>query len=171
MASTSQKQHLRPNILEVLVRWLIILCTALAIVLSSIAVCDGNWLHTAGGRTVGLWHFCRPTSEVVEMADAQPGRSVSQGALGQPQNIAGQEDHGDHSGPAMLSQPSCTTQFGGSGVAGAEVGLGLCRALLTLAVVAAFFGLELQVMSHVSKGLDAARRWQMGSAHSSWCRL
>ncbi|KAM8806913.1 voltage-dependent calcium channel gamma-like subunit [Eudromia elegans] len=42
---------------EALVRSLIILCVAVAVVLSSIAVCDGRWLF-ARRRLFGLWHFC-----------------------------------------------------------------------------------------------------------------
>ncbi|XP_010878527.1 voltage-dependent calcium channel gamma-like subunit [Esox lucius] len=48
----------QPLFLEVLIRSLIILCTALAIVLSSIAVCDGYWLLAGGRRMFGLWNFC-----------------------------------------------------------------------------------------------------------------
>ncbi|XP_062972706.1 voltage-dependent calcium channel gamma-like subunit [Elgaria multicarinata webbii] len=42
---------------ETFIRSLIILCVAIAIVLSSIAVCDGHWLF-AKGKLFGLWHFC-----------------------------------------------------------------------------------------------------------------
>ncbi|XP_069052491.1 voltage-dependent calcium channel gamma-like subunit isoform X1 [Lepisosteus oculatus] len=47
----------KPPFLEIFTRSLIILCTAFAIVLSSIAVCDGHWL-LAEGKMFGLWHFC-----------------------------------------------------------------------------------------------------------------
>ncbi|KAM4608945.1 voltage-dependent calcium channel gamma-like subunit [Polymixia lowei] len=123
----------RTHFLEVLVRSLIILCTALAIVLSSVAVCDGQWLQTAEGHMFGLWRFC--TTEAV---------------VGQ----------NDQKRPASAH---CTTQLGQSGVAGVELGLGLCRSVASLAVVAAIFGLELQVVSQVSEGQDAARRWYLGS--------
>uniref|UniRef100_A0A8C4DV05 Uncharacterized protein n=2 Tax=Dicentrarchus labrax TaxID=13489 RepID=A0A8C4DV05_DICLA len=39
-----------------------------------------------------------------------------------------------------------------------------CRALVSLAVVAAIFGLEFQVISQVSQGQDSACRWILGSA-------
>ncbi|XP_053103831.1 voltage-dependent calcium channel gamma-like subunit [Hemicordylus capensis] len=42
---------------ETFIRSLIILCVAIAIVLSSIAVCDGHWLF-AQRKLFGLWHFC-----------------------------------------------------------------------------------------------------------------
>nr|XP_028599953.1 voltage-dependent calcium channel gamma-like subunit [Podarcis muralis] len=42
---------------EMFIRSLLILCVAIAIVLSSIAVCDGHWLF-AKGKLFGLWHFC-----------------------------------------------------------------------------------------------------------------
>ncbi|XP_072840751.1 voltage-dependent calcium channel gamma-like subunit isoform X1 [Pogona vitticeps] len=42
---------------ETFIRSLIILCVAIAVVLSSIAVCDGHWLF-AKGKLFGLWHFC-----------------------------------------------------------------------------------------------------------------
>lgn len=51
--------HRRPkkSFFETFIRSLIILCVAIAIVLSSIAVCDGHWLFTKG-KLFGLWHFC-----------------------------------------------------------------------------------------------------------------
>lgn len=124
--------------LEVLVRSLIILCSVLSIVLSSIAVCDGNWLRTPRHR-FGLWRFC--TVEYVENVD---GRITAE------QN--------------SQSAPRCTTQLGQSGVEGVEVGMVCCRALLSLAVVAAIFGLEFQMISRLSEGEDSARRWVLGSA-------
>ncbi|XP_009569812.2 voltage-dependent calcium channel gamma-like subunit [Cuculus canorus] len=42
---------------ETLIRSLIILCVAIAVVLSSISICDGRWLF-AKGQLFGLWHFC-----------------------------------------------------------------------------------------------------------------
>ncbi|XP_062908535.1 voltage-dependent calcium channel gamma-like subunit isoform X2 [Mobula hypostoma] len=45
------------SILDVLIRILIILCTATVVVLSSISVCYGHWLF-ADGKIFGLWHFC-----------------------------------------------------------------------------------------------------------------
>ncbi|XP_042314506.1 voltage-dependent calcium channel gamma-like subunit [Sceloporus undulatus] len=51
--------HRRPKRLffETFIRSLIILCVAISVVLSSIAVCDGHWLF-AKGKLFGLWHFC-----------------------------------------------------------------------------------------------------------------
>nr|XP_056717396.1 voltage-dependent calcium channel gamma-like subunit [Euleptes europaea] len=51
--------HRRPkrSFFETFIRSLIILCVAIAIVLSSISVCDGHWLLTKG-KLFGLWHFC-----------------------------------------------------------------------------------------------------------------
>ncbi|XP_055071239.1 voltage-dependent calcium channel gamma-like subunit [Misgurnus anguillicaudatus] len=46
-----------PVFLDLFCRSLIILCTSLSVVLSSIAVCDGHWLR-AGHRMFGLWYFC-----------------------------------------------------------------------------------------------------------------
>ncbi|XP_032880494.1 voltage-dependent calcium channel gamma-like subunit [Amblyraja radiata] len=45
------------SMLDVFVRSLTILCMAIAIVLSSISVCDGHWLF-ADTKIFGLWHFC-----------------------------------------------------------------------------------------------------------------
>ncbi|XP_078084303.1 voltage-dependent calcium channel gamma-like subunit [Mustelus asterias] len=45
------------SVLDTLIRTLIILCTAIAVVLSSISVCSGHWL-LADGKLFGLWHFC-----------------------------------------------------------------------------------------------------------------
>ncbi|XP_066492927.1 voltage-dependent calcium channel gamma-like subunit [Tiliqua scincoides] len=47
----------KKSFFETFIRSLIILCVAIAIVLSSIAVCDGHWLF-AKGKLFGLWHFC-----------------------------------------------------------------------------------------------------------------
>ncbi|XP_075287038.1 voltage-dependent calcium channel gamma-like subunit [Opisthocomus hoazin] len=51
--------HRRPrkSFFETLIRSLIILCVAIAVVLSSISICDGRWLF-ARGQLFGLWHFC-----------------------------------------------------------------------------------------------------------------
>lgn len=51
-----------PFFLEVLCRTLIIMCMALSIVLSSIAVCDGHWLLTKR-HMFGLWFFCEVDTE------------------------------------------------------------------------------------------------------------
>ncbi|KAM9346894.1 voltage-dependent calcium channel gamma-like subunit [Symphorus nematophorus] len=137
-SSPTQKKPHR-LLLEVLVRSLIILCTLLSIILSSIAVCDGNWLQTSGGRVFGLWRFC--TMEPMQRVD---GRITA--------------------GHNNWSPPRCITKLGESDVEGVvEVGIICCRALLTLAVVAAIFGLEFQVISRLSKGEDSARRWILGS--------
>ncbi|KAM3856534.1 voltage-dependent calcium channel gamma-like subunit isoform 1-T1 [Vipera latastei] len=47
----------KKSFFETFIRSLIILCVAIAIVLLSIAVCDGHWLFTKG-KLYGLWHFC-----------------------------------------------------------------------------------------------------------------
>ncbi|XP_048339446.1 voltage-dependent calcium channel gamma-like subunit [Sphaerodactylus townsendi] len=51
--------HRQPkrSFFETFIRSLIILCVAIAIVLSSISVCDGHWLLTKG-KLFGLWYFC-----------------------------------------------------------------------------------------------------------------
>ncbi|KAI4872340.1 hypothetical protein NFI96_002334 [Prochilodus magdalenae] len=56
VAPAAQRKS-RPLFLEVLCRSLIILCVVLAVVLSSIAVCDGHWL-LSDRRMFGLWFFC-----------------------------------------------------------------------------------------------------------------
>ncbi|KAF7709628.1 voltage-dependent calcium channel gamma-like subunit isoform X2 [Silurus meridionalis] len=61
MAPAAQKKS-HPFFLEVLCRTLIILCTTLSIVLSSIAVCDGHWLLSER-HTFGLWFFCDVDTE------------------------------------------------------------------------------------------------------------
>ncbi|XP_048454812.1 voltage-dependent calcium channel gamma-like subunit [Rhincodon typus] len=43
--------------LDTFVKSLIILCTTIAVVLSSISVCSGFWLF-ADRKLFGLWHFC-----------------------------------------------------------------------------------------------------------------
>lgn len=145
-SSLQKKPH--GHLLEVLVRSLIILCTALSIVLSSIAVCDGRWLQTPGGHMFGLWRFC--TAQPVESVD---GRITDEHLM----------DHNQSAFEALAS-PRCTTELGQFGVEGVEVGMGFCRALVSLAVVSAIFGLELQVISRLSEGQDSARRWVLGSA-------
>lgn len=47
----------KKRFVEVFTRSLVILCTSIAVILSSIAVCDGHWLF-AGNKVFGLWHFC-----------------------------------------------------------------------------------------------------------------
>lgn len=42
---------------ESFIRTLIIVCTALAVVLSSVSICDGHWLLEEN-RLFGLWYFC-----------------------------------------------------------------------------------------------------------------
>lgn len=42
---------------ETFIRVLIVLCAAIAVILSSISVCDGRWL-LAHEKLFGLWHFC-----------------------------------------------------------------------------------------------------------------
>ncbi|XP_041056998.1 voltage-dependent calcium channel gamma-like subunit [Carcharodon carcharias] len=45
------------SVLDTFIRTLIILCTAIAVVLSSISVCSGHWLF-ADRKLFGLWYFC-----------------------------------------------------------------------------------------------------------------
>ncbi|XP_025932231.1 voltage-dependent calcium channel gamma-like subunit [Apteryx rowi] len=58
--------HRRPQkaFFEAFIRSLIILCVAIAVVLSSISVCDGRWLF-ARGELFGLWHFCTVSNSSV----------------------------------------------------------------------------------------------------------
>ncbi|KAG7467521.1 hypothetical protein MATL_G00154580 [Megalops atlanticus] len=126
----------RAPFLEVTTRSLIVLCTALAVVLSSIAVCDGHWL-LADGRMFGLWHFC-----IMGKGEQEVGALVAE--LGVP--------------------PNCTTRLGLAGVDGLEAGMSVCRSVVSLAVVGAIFGLELLVMSQVGGDQDSDRRWALGSA-------
>ncbi|VFV20921.1 Hypothetical predicted protein [Lynx pardinus] len=48
--------------LESFIRVLIIVCAALALVLSSVSICDGHWL-LAEDRLFGLWHFCTSSNQ------------------------------------------------------------------------------------------------------------
>lgn len=47
----------RPSFFESFIRTLIIMCAALAVVLSSVSICDGRWL-LAEDHLFGLWQFC-----------------------------------------------------------------------------------------------------------------
>ncbi|KAM5326315.1 voltage-dependent calcium channel gamma-like subunit isoform 3-T3 [Glossophaga mutica] len=47
---------------ESFIRTLIIVCAALAVVLSSVSICDGQWL-LAEDRLFGLWHFCTNSNQ------------------------------------------------------------------------------------------------------------
>uniref|UniRef100_A0A8C3YTH0 Voltage-dependent calcium channel gamma-like subunit n=1 Tax=Catagonus wagneri TaxID=51154 RepID=A0A8C3YTH0_9CETA len=47
---------------ESFIRTLIILCASLAVILSSISICDGHWL-LAEDRLFGLWHFCTTSNQ------------------------------------------------------------------------------------------------------------
>lgn len=66
-------------------------------------------------------------------------------------------------GPRALVLLNCTTLLAQTGTTGLKWGLGLCRFAVSLAVVAAIFSLELHVVSQVSEGRDASRRWVLGS--------
>ncbi|XP_062434843.1 voltage-dependent calcium channel gamma-like subunit isoform X2 [Rhea pennata] len=57
-------RRLQKAFFEVFIRSLIILCVAIAVVLSSISVCDGRWLF-ARGELFGLWHFCTVSNSSV----------------------------------------------------------------------------------------------------------
>ena len=50
------------SFLECFTRALIILCTSLAVVLSSISICDGEWL-LADDRLFGLWRLCTASNQ------------------------------------------------------------------------------------------------------------
>ncbi|XP_026768842.1 voltage-dependent calcium channel gamma-like subunit [Pangasianodon hypophthalmus] len=126
MAVTPAAQKSHPFFLEVVCRTLIILCVALSIVQSSIAVCDGHWLLTKR-RMFGLWFFCEVDTE----------------NSGAPRNCS--RHIGEEVGQLL------------------EYGLGLCRCVVSLAVVSAIFGLELLVISQVSEGLASRQRWHLGS--------
>lgn len=52
----------RRSFFESFIRTLIIVCAALAMVLSSVSICDGHWL-LAGDRLFGLWHFCTSSNQ------------------------------------------------------------------------------------------------------------
>ncbi|XP_005397730.1 PREDICTED: voltage-dependent calcium channel gamma-like subunit isoform X2 [Chinchilla lanigera] len=52
----------RRSFFESFIRTLIIVCSALAVVLSSISICDGYWLLDED-RLFGLWHFCTITNQ------------------------------------------------------------------------------------------------------------
>ncbi|XP_074219619.1 voltage-dependent calcium channel gamma-like subunit [Camelus bactrianus] len=52
----------RRSFFESFIRNLIILCAALAVVLSSVSICDGHWL-LAEDRLFGLWHFCTASNQ------------------------------------------------------------------------------------------------------------
>ncbi|XP_045681954.1 voltage-dependent calcium channel gamma-like subunit isoform X1 [Phyllostomus hastatus] len=47
---------------ESFTRTLIIVCAALAVVLSSVSICDGRWL-LAEDHLFGLWHFCTNSNQ------------------------------------------------------------------------------------------------------------
>lgn len=52
----------RRSFFDSFVRTLIIVCAALAVVLSSVSICDGHWL-LAEDRLFGLWHFCTSSNQ------------------------------------------------------------------------------------------------------------
>ncbi|XP_067843390.1 voltage-dependent calcium channel gamma-like subunit isoform X2 [Heptranchias perlo] len=52
-----QRTKTGTSVLDAFIRSLIILCTAIAVVLSSISVCDGHWLFV-DRKIFGLWYFC-----------------------------------------------------------------------------------------------------------------
>ncbi|XP_017355742.1 voltage-dependent calcium channel gamma-like subunit [Cebus imitator] len=56
-----QRQPCR-SFFESFIRTLIITCVALAVVLSSVSICDGRWL-LAEDRLFGLWHICTATNQ------------------------------------------------------------------------------------------------------------
>ncbi|NP_001279288.1 voltage-dependent calcium channel gamma-like subunit [Callorhinchus milii] len=52
-----EEPYYRKSTMDVFIRILIILCTTISVVLSSISVCDGHWL-LVDGKVIGLWYFC-----------------------------------------------------------------------------------------------------------------
>lgn len=52
----------RRSFFESFTRTLVIVCAALAVVLSSVSICDGHWL-LAEDRLFGLWHFCTTSNQ------------------------------------------------------------------------------------------------------------
>ncbi|XP_002712448.2 voltage-dependent calcium channel gamma-like subunit [Oryctolagus cuniculus] len=74
----------RRSFFEAFIRTLIITCAALAVVLSSVSICDGHWL-VAEDRLFGLWHFCTSTNQsglhcLRDLSQAQvPGLAVGMG--------------------------------------------------------------------------------------------
>ncbi|XP_058520173.1 voltage-dependent calcium channel gamma-like subunit isoform X3 [Ochotona princeps] len=52
----------RRSFFEAFIRTLIITCATLAVVISSVSICDGRWL-LAEDRLFGLWHFCTATNQ------------------------------------------------------------------------------------------------------------
>ncbi|XP_042619156.1 voltage-dependent calcium channel gamma-like subunit [Cyprinus carpio] len=123
-----------PLFLDLFCRSLIILCTFLSVILSSIAVCDGHWL-LAGRRMFGLWYFCSLEEQQGSVLGSQSFKASS----------------------------NCTRHLEEAGVEGLGVGLAACRFVITLAVVSAIFGLELLVMSQASEGRDSSQRWTLGA--------
>ncbi|XP_077009679.1 voltage-dependent calcium channel gamma-like subunit [Tamandua tetradactyla] len=91
-AITLQTQKLqvqrRPqkSFFESLIRTLIIVCAALALVLSSVSICDGRWL-LAEDHLFGLWHFCTMTGQdgphcLQDLSQAHmPGLAVGMGLV------------------------------------------------------------------------------------------
>lgn len=69
---------------ESFIRTLIIVCTALAVVLSSVSICDGHWLLVED-RLFGLWYFCTISNHsephcLRDLSQAQvPGVAVGMG--------------------------------------------------------------------------------------------
>ncbi|XP_030620271.1 uncharacterized protein LOC111171362 [Delphinapterus leucas] len=57
----AQRRPRRP-FFEPSIRALIILCASLAVVLSSLSICDGHWL-LVDDRLFGLWHFCTTSNQ------------------------------------------------------------------------------------------------------------
>ncbi|KAK2849937.1 hypothetical protein Q7C36_008720 [Tachysurus vachellii] len=58
---------------------------------------------------------------------------------------------------------NCTRNIGEEGSQVLNHGLGLCRCVVSLAVVSAIFGLELLVLSQVSEGHPSRQRWHLGT--------
>ncbi|XP_007454836.1 PREDICTED: voltage-dependent calcium channel gamma-like subunit-like [Lipotes vexillifer] len=52
----------RRSFFEPSIRALIIFCASLAMVLTSLSICDGHWL-LADDHLFGLWHFCTTSNQ------------------------------------------------------------------------------------------------------------
>ncbi|XP_018431335.1 PREDICTED: voltage-dependent calcium channel gamma-like subunit [Nanorana parkeri] len=52
-----------PKFFETFLRVLMTLSAGTAIVLSSVSICDGNWLSGPGGPLIGVWDACRAEAD------------------------------------------------------------------------------------------------------------
>ncbi|KAM8933807.1 voltage-dependent calcium channel gamma-like subunit [Pelodytes ibericus] len=69
---------------ETFLRVLITLSAAMSVILSSISVCDGQWIAAAEEQFFGLWHNCRKDTQPpcdVEIAQLDQGKAVVRTAV------------------------------------------------------------------------------------------